>query len=209
MHTSNPKPNPLLPSTRRLEALSDCVYSIAMTLLVLNVKLPNIPAAKVAHVLPEAILGLISRLHDYLVSFLVLGSLWLISHQQFHYIRNVNRTLLWINLLILMFITLIPFSASLVGDYGDQQISVLFFDGHLLVLNLLFLLNRYYAINRKFLEPAIDPVWRKRIGNQESLLNFALIAWSIVWSFFSPRWSQLPFLLMPFTPIFARNLVKI
>ncbi|BAY28053.1 DUF1211 domain-containing protein [Calothrix sp. FACHB-156] len=208
MHTSNSQPNSLLPSTRRLEALSDCVYSIAMTLLVLNVKLPDIPAAKVADILPAVILGLSSRLHDYLVSFLVLGSLWLISHQQFHYIRNVNRTLLWINLIILMFITLIPFSASLVADYGEQQISVLFFDGHLLLLNLLFLLNRYYAINRKFIEPGINPLWRKRIGNKESLLNFALIAWSIIWSFFSPRWSQLPFLLLPFTPILAKKLVK-
>ncbi|MBD2681312.1 MULTISPECIES: TMEM175 family protein [Nostoc] len=208
MQTSNTKSNSLLPSSRRLEALSDCVYSIAMTLLVLNVKLPNIPAAKVAYILPEFILGLTSRLHDYLVSFLVLGSLWLVSHQQFHYIRHVNRTLLWINLLILMFITLIPFSASLVGEYSNQQISVLFFDGHLLVLNLLFLINRYYAINHKFLETGIDPAWRKRIGNAESLINFGLISWSIVWSFFSPQWSQLPFFMMPFTPIFAKKLVS-
>jgi uncharacterized membrane protein len=206
----NSKKNNLsLPSTSRLESLNECVYSIAMTLLVLNIKVPDVPKAAAAQILPAMSLGLLIRLHDYLISFLVLGSFWIVSHQQLNYIRHVNRPFLWINLITLMFVTLIPLSASLVGDYGDQQFSVLFFDTHLLIINLLFWLNRYYAKIKQMLKPEIDSKWVLRVSDIDSLLNFVLIFWSIFWSFFDPHWCKLPFLLLPLTPMLARRLAKL
>ncbi len=157
-----------------------------MTLLVLNVKLPNIPSTEAAQILPSLIFGMLNRLHDYLISFLVLGSFWISSHQQLHHIRHVNRPLLWINLIILMFVTLIPFSASLIGDYGRQQIAVLFFDTHLLIINLLFCFNRYYARTNDLLKFDHDLDWVMKIGSIDGLLNFILILCSIFWSFLIP-----------------------
>ncbi|UBF27991.1 DUF1211 domain-containing protein [Kovacikia minuta CCNUW1] len=209
MEHSKHKPNLPLPSTSRLASLNECVYSIAMTLLVLNVKIPDIPKGEAAQILPGIIFGLLIRLHDYLISFMVLGSFWIASHQQLNYIQHVNRPYLWINLITLMFITLIPLSASLVGDYGGQQFSVLFFNSHLLIINLFFWLNRCYAKKNRMLKPEFDSQWVHHVNETDSLLNFGLIVWSSLWAFFDPHWAKLPFLLVPLTPILARRIAKL
>jgi uncharacterized membrane protein len=101
---------------------SDAVFAIAITLLALGLQVPELPAGSQATLLPVALLGLWPKFFSFLLSFWVIGFYWLAHHRTFHYIRGYDRSLLLINLLFLMWIVLLPFSTSLLGEYGDQQI---------------------------------------------------------------------------------------
>src|SRR3954454_8361492 len=100
---------------------SDAVFAIAITLLALEIQVPQIPDGSVPALLPTALLSLWPKFFSFLISFWVIGNYWLAHHRIFHYINGYDRGLLLINLLFLMWIVLMPFSSSLVGEYGNQQ----------------------------------------------------------------------------------------
>jgi len=111
-------------STSRLETLTDGIFAIAMTLLVLNLQIPQIPAALVAARLPHQLEALWPKVLSFILSFIVVGVYWVGHHNQFHYIRRVDRSFMWINILFLLAIAFIPFSAGLLGTYVRQQVVV-------------------------------------------------------------------------------------
>ena len=100
--------------TTRLEAFSDGVFAIAITLLVLDLH--------VERGLPSGMLGG-HLLHawpsyaSYVVSFLVIGIIWVNHHAMFHHIGRVDRPLLFLNLLLLLFVVAIPFPTALLAEY--------------------------------------------------------------------------------------------
>jgi uncharacterized membrane protein len=96
----------------RLEILTDGVFAIVMTLLVLEITLPEIAQPTLQAELPQKLLELWPKLFKYALSFLVLGILWGFHHLVFHSIKHSNMALVWLNILFLMFVTLIPFSTS-------------------------------------------------------------------------------------------------
>src|ERR1700730_15748851 len=111
-------------STTRIEALSDGVFAIAMTLLVLDLRVPvNIPHDE----LLDAVIGLKPQLLAYFVSFMVLAVYWIGHHNQFHWIRHSDRTLLWINIFFLMSIAFLPFSTSLLASYNQEKTAVIIY----------------------------------------------------------------------------------
>ena len=102
---------PPAPSTDRLEAFSDGVFAVAATLLVLSLRLDG-PAAS-----PMPSPGEWPHYATYVVSFLTIGIIWLNHHAQFDRIDRPDRTLMVLNLFLLMFVTLIPFPTSLLADH--------------------------------------------------------------------------------------------
>jgi uncharacterized membrane protein len=101
----------------RLEAFSDGVFSIAITLLVLEIGVPDVDRGG----------SLWSALGDqwpsyaaYVVSFLVIGIMWANHHTLFGYIARVDRTLIFLNLMLLLVVALIPWPTKLVAAYLDQ-----------------------------------------------------------------------------------------
>jgi uncharacterized membrane protein len=98
----------------RLEAFSDGVFSIAITLLVLDIHVPHV--AKGASLWP-ALGDQWPAYAAYVVSFLVIGIMWANHHTLFGYIARVDRTLIFINLWLLLFVGLIPWPTSLVADF--------------------------------------------------------------------------------------------
>ncbi len=135
--------------TSRLEALSDGVFSIAMTLLVFTVEVPNVPRMPGGGVDVAKIL-VISWPHllSYVVSFIVLGVYWVGQHSQFHYIRRADQVLIWLTLLFLMLVAAVPFSATLVGKYGTDRSIVLFYGAHLLAIGTAHFFTWHYAVRR-------------------------------------------------------------
>ena len=103
--------------TNRIEALADGIFAVAMTLLVLDVKLPNGELFASDQALLARLLTLEHTFVIYLISFIVLGMFWVGHHAHFHFIRYVDHTLLWINLMFLFVITSIPFATDLLGDH--------------------------------------------------------------------------------------------
>ncbi len=118
----------------RIEALADGIFAVAMTLLVLDVKLPNGEHFATSGALLDRLLSLEHTFVIYFISFVVLGMFWVGHHAHFHYIRYVDHTLLWINLLFLFGITSVPFATDLLGDHNGMRLPYFYYGGKLLVL---------------------------------------------------------------------------
>ncbi|HLZ31182.1 MAG TPA: TMEM175 family protein [Chloroflexota bacterium] len=105
----------------RLEAFSDGVFAVAATLLVVELHVPEVPTA-----LGPALLAQWPAYLAYVTSFATIGIIWVNHHTLFAHVRQVDRQLLFLNLLLLMTVSVIPFPTALLGRYvtaGD--------DGHL------------------------------------------------------------------------------
>lgn len=112
----------------RVEALSDGVFSIAMTILVFDLKLPVVAHAISTHELLGELAGQWPYFLCYFVSFTVLGMFWTGHNAFFHlFSTKVTRVLIQINMIYLVFIALIPFSAHLLGTYLHNNIAILFY----------------------------------------------------------------------------------
>ncbi len=179
----------------RMIIFSDAVMAVAITLLVLDLKLPEgVTDAQ----LPSVLQGSFHALGVYALSFVVIGMLWMGHHEQFSYIRRVDGVMLWLNLFFLMTIGLIPFVTSLLSDHGTALATCLY-AGTLVMTSLLSALMWWYAGRDRELMPEDVPVAERREGLLAPLLNGAVFALSIViaitWSATVAQWSWL--LLIP------------
>ena len=165
---------------------SDAIFAIALTLLVLGIQVPQIPSGSEAALLPSALLGLWPKFFSFLISFWVVGSFWLAHHHVFSHIRAYDRPLLLINLLFLMWIVLLPFSTSLVGEYGNQQIVVIIYAVHVAVASLsLWWVGNHASRNPRLMNVArVDPR-ELRYNELQSMAVPVVFLLSIGVSFFS------------------------
>ena len=113
-----------LRSPDRVVALSDGVYAIVLTILVLELK---VPADLSQASLREAIEELRPTMVAWIVSFLFAGMNWVVHRDLFSRVRFVNNDLVWLNLLALLPVSLIPFAASVLGEYPDVPIALRFY----------------------------------------------------------------------------------
>ncbi len=129
----------------RTEAFSDGVFAIAITLLVLDIKLPAEQAktnAQLQHLLKEALPNILT----FVFSFLVVGVFWVAHHRIFESIKKVNHYLLWSNIFYLLTIALIPFPAAVIAQHPFYPTSVIFYSSvlflsafqHFLVLGYVY-----------------------------------------------------------------------
>ena len=109
-----------VPSTHRLVLLSDAVFAIAITLLALDIRLPETPGepsgAELGHQLAE--LG--PTYFSFVISFVAVGFYWIAHHRYFQLIVRSDPVLLLLNLLLLMGVAFIPFPAAVIGDHDDR-----------------------------------------------------------------------------------------
>ena len=103
-------------SKTRIEALTDGIFAIAITLMVFDIKVPAVTQMNQLNLRHELI-QLWPRFLAYVISFVMLGVYWVGHHNQYHYIRRTDRPFLWINIFFLMGISLIPFSTGLLGQF--------------------------------------------------------------------------------------------
>jgi uncharacterized membrane protein len=109
--------------SERVIAFSDGVMAVAITLLVLDLKLPeNVSDAELSASLRNSLHGVAC----YALSFIVIGSFWMAHHEQYSYIRRVDPLLLWLNLFFLMTIGLIPFLTSVLSDHAGPLPTALY-----------------------------------------------------------------------------------
>jgi uncharacterized membrane protein len=111
----------------RLEAFSDGIIAFAITLLILEIHIPDLGARVDNPAMLKAILGLLPNFAVYVISF-VICTVWWISHHTFiHDLHSVNRSLLWVNSLFLMLIAFIPFPTGLLGHHPGQPVATAFY----------------------------------------------------------------------------------
>jgi len=132
-------------SNRRIEALVDAVFAIALTLLVIEIKIVHVDSDLE---LTKALIELIPKFFAYVLSFIILALLWFGHQMVAHYVLRSDRTHIWLNLLFLMAISLIPFSASLLGENIHHRTATIFYGSNLLVAGVIQYLHWEY-ITRK------------------------------------------------------------
>ena len=141
----------------RLAALSDGVFAVAMTLLVLDLKAPSVPkraqqplwsggGGASERALSHGLLHNVApRLLPYLMSFLTLGIFWVGQQTQLHSFTRSSRALTWIHLSFLMAVTLLPFSTGLLAQDTTYRLSIAVYWLNLTALGLVLLISLRYA----------------------------------------------------------------
>lgn len=180
----------------RLEALTDGIMAVAMTLLVLDLKFDGSEDIVTDAHLIDHLLAIERTFTVYIVSFVVLGMYWIAHHLQFQFIRRVDRGVLWINLAFMLLVTLVPFTTNVMMDYEQLVVPVVMFGVNQLLLSWALLLNINYVARRPALrEETLTPDVVRFIHRR--LLVFSMVPLlSIVMAFFQPRAALYLYVLM-------------
>ena len=160
--------------TGRTEAFSDGVFAVAITLLVLNIKIPGLDLSP-GNLLDDkrlwlALLGEWPMLAAYVTSFATIGVMWLNHHRLYTHIKRTNTGLLLLNLLLLLVIVFIPVPTALVAEYfvrPDLHAAAFLYSGTMVVLAICYnLLWRYASYNNRLLGKNADTRAVKAISGQ-------------------------------------------
>ena len=128
-------------SKTRVEFLSDGVFAIVMTLLIIEIHVPEVGSDFV-----EGMVHLIPSFMTYFLSFMVLSVFWLSHHAFFSFfVRDINRQLIQLNIVYLSFVALIPFSANLIAVHPHEQLAAVWYGGNLLAVGLMANITFWYA----------------------------------------------------------------
>ncbi len=186
----------------RIVFFSDAVFAIAITILVLDIRVPyGLSPAE----LPAEVLGLWPKYLSYVISFLVLAIYWQAHHRVFRPIRGYDGTLVWLNFLFLMAVAFLPFLTSPLGEYGREQVSVVIYAANAAVASLLLSAISWYAGRGHRLVPPDHDDEESKIRRLQGLAVPAVFLASIGVSFFSPMAAMYSWLLLAITdPIIRR-----
>jgi len=130
-----------MPTKARMEALSDGIFAVAMTLLVLDIKMPENVRLQANADLWRHFAAIGHAFVVYALSFVVLAMFWAGHNYQFHYVEKLDRQLLWINFAFLLATTTIPFTTNLITTHPDLALAVCVYAANILVLDLVLLLH--------------------------------------------------------------------
>jgi uncharacterized membrane protein len=129
---------------QRLEAFSDGVYAIVITLLILTIRIPDVPPKA----LGQALVKLLPQVFTYFLSFFVVGLYWFAHHRVSHQVKQIDGTFIWLNMIWLLFVSVMPFPAALLGRYPLQRIPVAIYGIDLVLANVTGFLITVYLKNR-------------------------------------------------------------
>ena len=193
----------------RLVFFSDAVFAIAITLLVLEIKVPDRESIGSASALTHALGALIPRFFAFFLSFLVVGFYWIQHHTMFRYIRRWDDRLIVINLLLLLCVAFLPFPVALLGSFRHYAPAMVFYAASLAAAGILqSVLWSYATRHRRLVDPQLD-TQVVRIIHFRSLALPVVFAVSIPLSFVSPTLAPFSWILIvPILRIIRRRLRK-
>lgn len=156
--------------TGRLETFSDAVMAIAITLLVLEFKVPQ-PSQSSGPILAEELIKLWPEFGSYIISFLVIGLIWINHHQMFKLLNRTNHYFLVLNLFFLMAIAFVPFPTALLAEYlregHDQQVATSVYTGSMLIMAIFSATLWFYTLhNQHLMVSGVPPELVKSILNK-------------------------------------------
>jgi len=166
----------------RVVALADGIFAVAMTILIFDIKIPAFSSGVTDATLWHSLGILWPHVTVFALSFAVLSVMWVNHHFLFDsFAKEIDRRLNLINMLYLMFIAFVPFSASLIGEYSDHQPATIVYGVNLLLITLTSVWMVSYIKRTQGIEHLSD-----RLLNQSrfrSVLNILCYLFGIVVSF--------------------------
>jgi len=146
--------------TDRLEAFTDAIIAIAITLLVLDIKVPSSEVNESNQALWHALGDIWPNYFGYALSFIVLGIMWVNHHQIFQYIARTNHTFLIINVFFLLCVSFLPFPTGLVAEYIGHEgegTATIVYTGWFLMTAIFYNLIWRYPQRAGLIDEAADP----------------------------------------------------
>jgi uncharacterized membrane protein len=193
-----PLPASLL-SKHRLEALSDGIFAVAMTLLVIELKVPD-HGIRTSAALASAVLGQLPTFVAWAISFFVLAIFWTTHSRLFHFVGRVDEPMTWLMVAYLALVSLMPFSSALAGEYAGVSFAQIVYSAHMILLSTFsLLLVRYLCGHPELWAGEVPP----RFYNGARFRTLSLMAIPINTA--APGFGSTAFILMfPLTRIGRR-----
>jgi uncharacterized membrane protein len=181
----------------RIEAFSDGVFAIIVTLLVLELKVPTLTDHASVSEMAHRLIELLPKFLSWLISFIIVCKFWLNHHHVLGQARHANYALVWMNSIFLMFQSFIPFPTALMGEYPTNPLAVSFFGCVMAVNTVVFIALQAY-ITRNLIKPELAHTQapnfiRKSFIGPLSYLIGAACAWFSIY---------LAFIVYMVTPMF-------
>lgn len=140
-------------TTERLVFFSDAVFAIALTLLVIDLRVPESHDARSAW---EVIVALVPNFFAYVISFVIIALNWMGHHRKFTVIERWDGPFIWLDFLLLFLVAFVPFPTSLLSEYGGEVASVVLYASVVGLLNLVQLALWAYAYRHGFMTSDVD-----------------------------------------------------
>lgn len=190
----------------RVEAFSDGIFAIIITLLVLEIKVPHIENHDSAIDLLESLKLLIPKFLSWLISFFTIAVIWVNHHKIFKQIGKLDNGIFWWNAVLLLWTSFIPFPTAVLGDYPNNGISFVLYGLIMALMALSFTLMRFYAIrNQNVLETTVNIKAFKKGTMYSLIFGPVLYLTGIAFSFLSTYLAFSIYLAIPLYFIFSEN----
>ncbi len=179
--------------TKRIQSLTDATFAVAMTILILDVKIPrslsntSLTNYFLHKSLPELLI--------YVLSFVTLGIFWIGSQFHHHLIIYTDRVSSWLNIFFLMVICMIPFSAGFLSEHKHEKLSIVVYSANLIAASILNLFMLAYAWNKKYIKPHFTKRHYKNAMNRV-MIPVYMYGVTIIMSYLFPK-VALYFLIPP------------
>jgi uncharacterized membrane protein len=175
----------------RVGAFSDGVFAIAITLLILNIGVPDVADDK----LGQALRDLLPNLGAYFLSFYVIGMFWMAHHRTFHWIRRVDQNFLMLNLLHLAFVALMPFPTEVLSGYGNTSEGVAVYAGAMVLVGATSIALWTYA-DRGGLYTSSMPDEVRKHGRMRAIVIPSVFLLSIPIAYLNPTAGECTWILL-------------
>ena len=144
------------PSTGRMEAFSDGVFAIVVTLLVLELHVPDLVKQFSNTDALNALYNMLPKFVSFIVSFVVLAIYWVNHHQLFHSLEIADRPLLWYNNFLLFWLCFVPFPTAFIGEYPLGTVPVMLYGTILTLAGISFNMILRHAVNAGLFKKTIS-----------------------------------------------------
>ena len=188
-------------SFERVVFFSDAVFAIVITLLVLELKVPHL-TERTEPALRHALFELLPRVAGFVISFLIIGLMWIEHHRIFRYIADYDAGLLWRNLLLLLCVSFVPFPTALFSENFWSRTAFVLYTASFGGVATAKLLIWRHAMASGLLKKDVSSALERRIARRSMAVPIAC-AMAIVLSFVSIFLAPISFI---FIPILARLL---
>lgn len=191
----------------RIALFSDAIFAIAITLLIIEIKVPEMHADSISdNDLWQSLAAMLPRFIGFLISFFVIGLYWLSHHRMFKYVIHSSQKLLWNNLLFMLPIVVMPFSTSFLSEYYNATLRLPLAVYMITICFAGFFSYRLWQIignPKNNLSSNLDKVILK-YNSARALIIPSVFICAFLLSFISP-W--ISYIIPPFTPL-ATKLIK-
>lgn len=188
----------------RIVFFSDAVFAIAITLLIIEIKVPHLEhGSATSRDFLISLARLIPNFIGYFFSFLVIGAYWVGHHKIYGMIVDWNYGLIWRNVFFLMAIAFMPFASAFFSEYFNEFVPLVLYALTFSLAGVLEIVLFRYAFRNGLTDPDVDPIDIKHMLWRMSVLPVAGIA-AIAIAFIRPMFAGFAFMLIPV----AHRLIK-